>query len=74
MDISSIVLLVISSAISFAVGRLWKRSRDKRRERLTLEKQRQFALNRLAEEPSKNKAKRKRQQQELDKASRKLPL
>jgi hypothetical protein len=74
MDISSIVLLVISSAISFGLGRWWKKSRDKRRERLTVEKQAQVALNRLAEEPSKNKAKRKRQLQELDKASRKFPL
>lgn len=74
MDISSIVLLVISSAISFGLGRWWKKSRDKRREQLTVEKQAQVALNRLAEEPSKNKAKRKRQLQELDKASRKLPL
>lgn len=74
MDISSIVLLVISSAISFGLGRWWKKSRDKRRERLTLEKQAQVALNRLAEEPSKNKAKRKRQLQELGKDSRKTPL
>ena len=74
MDISSIVLLVISSAISFGLGRWWKKSRDKRRERLTLEKQAQVALNRLAEEPSKNKDKRKLQLQELGKDSRKTPL
>ena len=74
MDISSIVLLIVSSAISFGLGRWWKKSRDKRRERLALESQARVTKNGFLEEPSKNKAKRKRQLQALGKTSRKTPF
>ena len=70
MDTPSIILLVVSGAISFAVGRFIVHLRNTKRQRKAAELQAQAYRNRPVEPESKNKSKRKRQLQELEKASR----
>ena len=64
MEISSIILLVVSASISFGLGRFVVHLRNKKRqsEKVQLEKRAAQARRNLPPEPeSKNKAKRKRQ-------------
>ena len=67
MENSSIFLLVISSAVSFGLGRVYVHFRDKKRQKLKAELEARCAQM-LREQParpeSKNKSKRKRQQQQ----------
>ena len=67
MENSSIFLLVISSAVSFGLGRVYVHFRDKKRKKLKAELEARHAQM-LREQPagpeSKNKSKRKRQQQQ----------
>ena len=72
METSSIILLLVSASISFAAGRVIVHFRNLKRQRQTLERQAQALRDRPVEPEAKNKAKRKRQLQEIDKASRKL--
>ena len=61
METSAIIFLVISCAISFALGRVFVHFRDKKRTRLKLEREAQALRNRPVEKQSQNKSKRKRQ-------------
>jgi biopolymer transport protein ExbB/TolQ len=72
METSSVVLLLVCASISFAAGRVIVHFRNLKRQRQALERQAQALRDRPAEPEAKNKAKRKRQLQEIDKASRKL--
>lgn len=67
METSNIILLAISSAVSFAVGRTVMHFRRKKREKQAQERQAQALRNRLPEVESSNKSKRKRQLQQLAK-------
>lgn len=66
MENSNIVLLVVSCAVSFGLGRVYVHFRDEKRKKLKDEAQARHAQA-LREQPagpeSKNKSKRKRQQQ-----------
>ena len=64
MDTSSIVFLFISCAVSFGLGRIFGHFRDKKRNRLKLEREAQVLRNRPADKESQNKAKRRRQLQQ----------
>jgi hypothetical protein len=70
METPGIILLVICGVISFAVGRFIVHMRNIKRQRKAAEWQAQMQRNRPAEPEAKNKAKRKRQLQALEKASR----
>ncbi len=70
METPGVILLVISAAISFAVGRFIVHLRNIKRQRKVSEQQAQAQRDRPAEPEAKNKAKRKRQLQALEKASR----
>lgn len=61
METSSIFLLVISSAISFGLGRTYVHFRDKKRKKEVQASQAQALLDRPVEAESRNKSKRKRQ-------------
>ena len=67
METSSIILLVISGAISFGLGRTFVHFRDKKRKKQAQERAAQALRDRPAEPESKNKSKRKRQLQQLGK-------
>ncbi len=71
METSSIILLLVSASISFALGRIIVHFRNIKRKREALERQAREKQNRPPEPESKNKAKRKRQLQELNQAQRK---
>jgi biopolymer transport protein ExbB/TolQ len=71
MDTSSIILLFVSASISFAAGRVIVHFRNVKRKRQALARQAQEKRDRPAEPEARNKAKRKRQLQEIDKANRK---
>ena len=73
METSNIVLLVVSSAVSFALGRAFVYFRTKKREKLKVEAAARFAQalrDQAAGLPSKNKSKRKRQLQQDNQARR----
>ena len=61
METSAIIFLVISCAISFALGRVFVHFRDKKRARLKLEREAQALRDCPVEKESQNKSKRKRQ-------------
>jgi len=63
-------MLVVSGIISFAVGRFIVHLRKMKRLRKAAEQRAQARRDLPAEPEAKNKAKRKRQLQELEKASR----
>ena len=69
-DPASIVLLVLTSVISFALGRFIVTSRAKKRQRAAIERQERALRERPPEPESKNKSKRKRQLQQLDKGTK----
>lgn len=70
METPGIILLVVSGVISFAVGRTIVHWRRVKRQRLATERQIQTQRHRPDEPEAKNKAKRRRQLQALEKASR----
>jgi hypothetical protein len=61
METSSILLLVISSTISFGLGRTYVHFRDKKRQKVAQAHQAQALRDRPVEAESRNKSKRKRQ-------------
>jgi membrane protein implicated in regulation of membrane protease activity len=67
MNTSSIILLVISSAISFGLGRTFVHFRNKKRKEKAQARKAQALRDRPVAADSKNKSKRKRQIQQLDK-------
>lgn len=67
METSSTIFLVISCAVSFGLGRLYVHFRNKKRNKLAQEREAQALRNRPVEAESLNKAKRKRQLQQLEK-------
>jgi len=71
METSSIILLLVSASISFAAGRVIVHFRNVKRKRQNLARQAQEEMDRPAEPEARNKAKRKRQMQEMHRASRK---
>ena len=70
METSSIILLVISGAISFGLGRVFVHFRDKKRKKQAQERAAQALRDRPVKPESRNKSKRKRQLQQLDKETR----
>ena len=70
METSSIILLVISSAISFGLGRTFVHFRNKKRKERAQARKVQALRDRPVAAESKNKSKRKRQIQQLDKEGR----
>jgi hypothetical protein len=67
METPAIIFLVVSCAISFGLGRLFVYFRDKKRKKAAEESAAQVLRNRPPETESLNKAKRKRQLQQLEK-------
>lgn len=67
METSSIVLLAVSMAVSFGLGRTIMNWRRKKRQKQAEERKSQALRDRPAEPESKNKSKRKRQLQQLGK-------
>ena len=73
METSNIALLVVSSAVSFALGRAFVYVRNKKRAKLKAEAaahSAQALRDQPAGLPSKNKSKRKRQLQQDNQAKR----
>jgi biopolymer transport protein ExbB/TolQ len=70
METTGVILLVVSGVISFAVGRFIVHLRNTKRQRKAAERQAQALRDRPVEPAAKNKAKRKRQLLEIEKASR----
>lgn len=76
METSSIVLLSLSCAISFGLGRVFVHFRDKKRKIAQEEmnaRAAQAARNLPPEPESRNKGKRKRQLQQMEKKQGSLP-
>ena len=71
-DPGSIFLLVLTSVISFALGRFIVTSRAKKRQREAIARQDRALRDRPPEPESKNKFRRKRQLQQLDKGRKNL--
>ena len=67
METSSLILLAVSCAVSFGLGRIFVHFRDKKRKKQAQERAAQALRERPAEPESKNKSKRKRQLQQLGK-------
>ena len=67
METSSIIFLVVSCVVSFALGRIFVHFRDKKRSRLSLEREAEALRNRPAEKESLNRSKRSRQLKQLRK-------
>ena len=73
METPTLIFLVVSCAISFCLGRTFVYFRDKKRKARADElkaRQAQFIRDQPPEAESKNKAKRRRQLQELEKNGR----
>lgn len=64
---SSLILILASGAVSFALGRTYVHFRDKKRRRQAQERQALAEKNRVDEPESRNKAKRKRQMRDAAK-------
>ena len=71
LETSSLVLLVVSCAVSFGLGRTFVHFRNRKRKVKALERQAQTLRDRPAEPESRNKSKRKRQLEEIKKAAAK---
>ena len=69
LETSSIVLLAVSTLVSFGVGRTFMHFRKKRQKKEAQEREARALRDRLVEPESKNKSKRKRQLQQLEKGS-----
>lgn len=61
METSSIILLVVSSVVSFGLGRTFVHFRDKNRKKEAQARQAQALRDRPVEAESRNKSKRRRQ-------------
>ena len=76
METSSIVFLVVSCAVSFALGRVFVHFRDKKR-KIVQDQAKARAAQALRDQPpepeSRNKGKRKRQLQQLQKRPHNFP-
>ncbi|RYX88590.1 MAG: hypothetical protein EOO28_35810 [Comamonadaceae bacterium] len=73
METPTLIFLVVSCVISFGLGRTFVYFRDKKRKARAEElkaRQAQFLREQPPEAESKNKAKRRRQLQELEKSNR----
>ena len=70
METSAIIFLVVSCAVSFGLGRLFVHFRDKKRKEKLQAHKAEALRNRPAEPESLNKAKRKRQLQQLEKEAK----
>lgn len=67
METPAVIFLVISCAVSFGLGRIFVHFRDKRRKKAAQEREALALRNRPPEPEALNKAKRKRQLQQLEK-------
>lgn len=67
METPAVIFLVVSCAVSFGLGRLFVHFRDKRRKKAAQEREALALRNRPPEPEALNKAKRKRQLQQLEK-------
>ena len=65
LDTSSIVLLAVSYAVSFGLGRTFVHFRNKKRLAQAIERQAQALRDRPVEPESKNRSKRRRQLEDL---------
>ena len=70
LDTPSIVLLVVSSFVSFGLGRTFVHFRNKKRKQQALEREAQILRDRPVEPESKNRSKRKRQLEDIKKQQR----
>ena len=70
METESVILLSISAAASFGLGRLFMHFRDKKRKKQAQERAAQVLRDQPPEIESKNKGKRKRQLQQLEKQNK----
>ena len=70
LDTPSIVLLVVSSFVSFGLGRTFVHFRNKKRKQQALARETQIFRDRPAEPESKNRSKRKRQLEDIKKQQR----
>jgi len=71
MEITNIILLLVTCAISFGLGRTIMHLRGKKRQKQAEEQKARALRNRLDEPESKNRSKRKRQLQQMGKGARK---
>lgn len=69
METSSTILLVLSCAVCFGLVRLFVYLRDKKREKQAREQAAQAPRDRPPETESRNRSKRRRQLQQLEKKS-----
>ncbi|NDP61231.1 MAG: hypothetical protein GZ092_01090 [Polaromonas sp.] len=67
METSSIVLLAVSTAVSFGLGRTFMHFRRKKQKEEAQEREARALRDRPVEPESKNKSKRKRQLQQIEK-------
>ena len=67
METSSVILLSISAAASFGLGRIFVQFRDKKRKKQAQERAAQALREQAPEIASRNRSKRKRQLQRVDK-------
>ena len=67
METSSVILLSISAAASFGLGRIFVHFRDKKRKKQAQERAAQVLRDQPPEIESRNRSKRKRQLQQLGK-------
>ena len=72
LETSSIVLLTVSAAVSFGLGRTFVHFRDKKRKVQALEREAQTLRDRPVELESKNRSKRKRQLEDMKRQQRSL--
>lgn len=70
METSSVIILLISSAISFALARVFAHFRNKKRKERAQAREALALRDQSVEAESKNRSKRKRQLQRLDKEGR----
>ena len=70
METSSIILLTVSAAASFGLGRLFVRFRDKKKKKLAQERAAKALRDQPPEIESRNKSKRKRQLQQMEKQNK----
>lgn len=73
METSSVILLSISAAASFGLGRIFVHFRDKKREKQARERAARVLREQAPEPASRNRSKRKRQLQRVDREKPPLP-
>ena len=70
LETSSIVLLAVSSFVSFGLGRAFVHFRNKKRKLEALTREEQILRDRPAKPESKNRSKRKRQLEDIKRQQR----